>query len=231
MTLVLSGRVCSPQLPTLLGCDAQSIGRSNEKKEPVMTLQNPRRATTEHPGLSSVGGSLITTTGARSLAVLRISIGFVMLWAFLDKTFGLRYTTTSAKSWINGGSPTKGFLSSVDVGPFQSTFHTIAGTWWADLLFMLGLLAVGVAMMTGVAVRIAAVAGAVMMAMMWFAEFPFAQHTSAGAPSASSNPLTDYHFIYAAVFLVMGATYAGTTWGLGRAWGRIPFVHRHTWAL
>ena len=44
-----------------------------------------------------------------------------------------------------GGSPTKGFLSSVDVGPFTTAFHAIAGTWWADWLFMLGLLGVGVA--------------------------------------------------------------------------------------
>ena len=196
-----------------------------------MTLQHSRPATTEQAELSPTGGSLLTTTGARTLAVLRISIGFVLLWAFLDKAFGLHYSTSSAKSWIHGGSPTKGFLSSVEVGPFQSTFHSIAGTWWADLFFMLGLFAVGVAMIAGVAVRIGAVAGIVMMTMMWFAEFPFAQHTSAGAPAGSSNPLTDYHFIYAVVLLVLAATYAGTTWGLGRVWARLPFVRDHTWAL
>ena len=37
---------------------------------------------------------------------------------------GLGYATPSAKAWIHGGSPTKGFLSSIDVGPFQGTFHT-----------------------------------------------------------------------------------------------------------
>lgn len=31
------------------------------------------------------------------------------LWAFLDKTFGLGYSTRVAKAWVNGGSPTKGF--------------------------------------------------------------------------------------------------------------------------
>src|SRR4051812_195332 len=85
-------------------------------------------------------GSMLTKTAAKALAVLRYATGFVFLWAFADKTFGLGYSTPSAKAWINGGSPTKGFLASVDVGPFQSPFHSMAGTWWANWLFMLGML-------------------------------------------------------------------------------------------
>ncbi|MGZ6880002.1 MAG: hypothetical protein ACXVGB_08880, partial [Mycobacteriaceae bacterium] len=135
------------------------------------------------------------------------------------------------KAWIHGGSPTKGFLTSVKVGPFQSAFHSIAGTWWADWLFMLGMLGIGVAVIAGVAMRIAAGAGVLMLAMMWFAEFPIAQHTSAGAASGSSNPFMDYHIEYALVLIVLALTAAGTTWGLGRAWARLPFVDQHRWAL
>ena len=29
----------------------------------------------------------------------------------------------------------------------------------------------------------------------------------------------------------VAATYAGTTWGLGRTWARLPFVNRNRWAL
>jgi thiosulfate dehydrogenase [quinone] large subunit len=176
-------------------------------------------------------GSMLTTTSAKALAVLRISTGFVFLWAFLDKTFGLGYSTASAKAWIRGGSPTKGFLSSVDVGPFQSAYHSIAGTSWADWLFMLGMLGIGVALIAGVAVRIAAGSGVLMMAMMWFAEYPLARHTSAGAASASTNPLTDYHFIYAVILAVLAACYAGHTWGIGRRWARLPFMQRHRWLI
>ena len=64
-------------------------------------------------------GSMLSTAAARSLAVLRIATGFVFLWAFLDKTFGWGYATTSEHSWINGGSPTKGFLSGVDAGNYD----------------------------------------------------------------------------------------------------------------
>jgi thiosulfate dehydrogenase [quinone] large subunit len=176
-------------------------------------------------------GGMLSSTAAKALAVLRVATGFVFLWAFLDKMFGLGYSTPSARAWINGGSPTKGFLSSVDVGPFQSTAHTIAGTWWANWLFMVGLAAIGVALIAGVALRIAAASGALMMAMMWFAEFPVAQHTAAGAASGSTNPLTDYHFVYAVVVIVLAAAYAGHTWGLGRLWAKLPFVQRHRWLI
>lgn len=172
-----------------------------------------------------------TGNGARSLAVLRIATGFVFLWAFLDKTFGLGYATPAAKAWIHGGSPTKGFLSSVDVGPLQGAFHAIAGAWWADWLFMLGMLGIGVAVMAGVALRVSAAAGVLIMAMMWLAEFPLDLHTAAGAPSGSVNPLVDYHVIYALALVVFAATQAGRTWGAGAAWSRIPFVGQHRWAL
>jgi thiosulfate dehydrogenase [quinone] large subunit len=176
-------------------------------------------------------GSMLTTTAAKALAVLRISTGFVFLWAFLDKTFGLGYSTTSAKAWTNGGSPTKGFLSSVEVGPFQGFFHSIAGTHVANWAFMVGLLAIGVALIAGVGLRIAAVAATVMMAMMWIAEWPPAQHTSAGEPSGSSNPIVDYHFIYAVSAIVVALTYAGHTWGLGRWWANLPLVQKNRWLI
>src|SRR5919112_1332225 len=86
-------------------------------------------------------------------AVARISIGWVFLWAFLDKTFGFGFATPAAKAWINGGSPTKGFLSNVEVGPLQSFFHSIAGNPVVDWLFLLGLLGIGVALIAGIGFR------------------------------------------------------------------------------
>lgn len=172
-----------------------------------------------------------STAGAKSLAVLRLAIGFTFLWAFLDKAFGFGYATPAERAWINGGAPTKGFLSSVEIGPFETAFHSIAGAWWADTLFMLGLLGIGVAVMLGVGLRISAVAGTVMMALMWLAEFPLATLTNAGDPSGSTNPLVDYHVIYALVLIAVAATAAGNTWGLGRAWQRLPLVARNRWLV
>jgi len=176
-------------------------------------------------------GAMLTTGAAKALAVLRISLGFVFLWAFLDKTFGLGFSTPSERAWINDGSPTKGFLSSVEVGPFQSLFHTMAGTWYANGLFMLSMLAIGVALIAGIGLRIAAGAGVLVMALMWLAEFPLDRTTAAGKPSGSSNPITDYHFIYGVGLVVLALTYAGHTWGLGRRWAKLPLVQQHRWLI
>jgi len=168
-------------------------------------------------------GSLLTTTAARALAVLRVTTGFVFLWAFLDKTFGFGYATPSAKAWINGGSPTKGFLSNVETGPFQSLFHNLAGTTFADVAFMLGMLGVGLALILGIGLRVAAGAATALMAMMWLAEWPLA--------NGSSNPLIDYHVVYALAAVTLALTYAGHTWGLGRWWARLPIVQKNRWLI
>ncbi len=195
-----------------------------------------------HPGLrlsfrnDRTGTALAVSAGidthtrqARALASLRILTGFVFLWAFLDKTFGLGYATASGKAWIDGVSPTKGFLGSVAVGPLRSTFHAWAGAGWADWLFMLGMLGIGAAVTAGVALRPAAVAGTAMMALMWAAEWPPARHLADGSPSMSTNPFADYHLIYAAALIAVAAVGAGTTWGLGRWWAGLPVVRDHAW--
>ncbi|WP_405586174.1 hypothetical protein [Streptomyces sp. NBC_01190] len=172
-----------------------------------------------------------TALAARSLAAVRIATGFVFLWAFLDKAFGWHYATGSGKGWIDGGSPTKGFLAGVSAGPLQSFFHTIAGQGWTDWLFMLALLGIGVALMSGIALRVTAVAGTALMAMMWAAEWPPAQHLTDGAPSMSSNPIVDYHLVYALAMIAFALAAAGATWGLGRRWAQLPVVRDHRWLL
>ena len=189
------------------------------------------RTTAAHLEHVEAPGAMLTTTAARALGALRIALGFVFLWAVADKTFGLGYSTPAAKSWIHGGSPTKGFLASVDVGPLQGFFHTIAGTWYADGLFMLALLGIGLALVLGIGMRIAAGAATLLLAGMWFAEFPLAQHTAAGKPSGSTNPITDYHFIYAVTGVVLALTYAGHTWGLGKWWASLPLVQKNRWLI
>ncbi len=55
-----------------------------------MTTNRPITRVT-HRELAEVPGSMITPSAAKTLAVLRVATGFVFLWAFLDKTFGLNY--------------------------------------------------------------------------------------------------------------------------------------------
>ena len=94
---------------------------------------------------------------------------------------------------------------------------------------MLGLLGIGIALTFGIGMRIAGVAGTVMLALMWFATYPLAQFTSVGAPTGSNNPIIDEHLILilALIAVVLGA--AGTVWGLGKVWNRQPFVRANPW--
>ncbi|MEU4654594.1 hypothetical protein AB0G32_11685, partial [Streptomyces sp. NPDC023723] len=99
------------------------------------------RASVSGPVVSAEAGT--RTARAYVFASARLLMGFVFLWAFLDKTFGFGYATVSGRGWVDGGSPAEGFLGRVAVGPMESTFRAWAGDAWADWLFMLGLLGVG----------------------------------------------------------------------------------------
>jgi thiosulfate dehydrogenase (quinone) large subunit len=185
----------------------------------------------EAAATAPVHGAVMTTTAGKVTAVLRIATGLLFLWAFLDKTFGFGYATGSANAWVNGGSPTKGFLSRVDVGPFSETLRGWAGGWLTDWLFMLGLLGVGVAVTLGIGLRISAIAGSVMMLMMWVAEWPLDRFNEAGQATMSTNPIIDYHLVYALVLIALAVYYAGNTWGLGRKWADLDLVRKNHWLI
>ncbi|MEU2602681.1 hypothetical protein ABZ669_37380, partial [Streptomyces hirsutus] len=85
------------------------------------------------------------------------------------------------------------------------------------------------ALTAGVALRLAAFAGTVMMALMWVAEWPPAKHLSDGSASMSTNPFADYHLVYAVVLIVLAVVSAGDALGLGRLWARLPIVRDHGW--
>lgn len=147
------------------------------------------------------------------LGATRLALGFTFLWPFLDKTFGLGHETASADAWINGGSPTAGFLGHATSGPFADFFQGMAGHAWADWGFMLGLLGIGTALILGVAMRLAASAGALLLILMFAATLP-----------PENNPLIDDHIIYALMLGVLAFGHAGRTFGFGKVWERQPLV-------
>jgi len=149
-------------------------------------------------------------------AAARLSLAWVFVWAFLDKTFGLGHATPSAKAWIDGGSPTEGFLKNSPKGAFAGFYNDLAGQGWADWLFMIGLAGIGVALALGIGMRIAAVAGALLLVLMW----------SAVLPPANSIFMDD-HLIYAILIVGLALVSAGDTIGLGRRWGRLEIVRRY----
>ncbi len=178
---------------------------------------------------------IVRSSAARkALAALRIGFGLTFLWAFFDKLLALGFhtgvTTTPAgkeivdrfgdAAWINGGSPTEGFLKfgvSPD-NPFHSFFNSIGGTAGADWLFMIGLLGIGAALTFGFGMRVAMVTGALLYAMMWMASLPL-----------DNNPVIDDHVLGAISVIVLGLTLAGDTWGVGKAWAKTHLVRQYAW--
>ena len=195
-----------------------------------MTTVSRHRGTASNTAESA---ETVEAVGARHLGpvlgVLRLSLGWVFLWAFLDKLLALGFATgRDAESgvvdrfgdaaWINGGSPTKGFLSFGTAGPLKDFYGSFAGAAWADWLFMIGLLGIGIALMLGVAMRIATVSGMAMLVMMWSA-----------ALAPANNPFMDDHLIYALTLGVLLGIGAGHHLGLGTVWNRLALVQQHRW--
>jgi thiosulfate dehydrogenase [quinone] large subunit len=181
-------------------------------------------------GAGTVTGSVTTTTAHETVAdskhtfgpavrytggVVRLALGWTFLWAFLDKTFGLGHETASKDAWIHGGSPTYGFLKFGAVGPFKDFYNSIAGQTWADWLFMLGLLGIGLALVLGVFVNLATGAGVLLLVMMWSVVLP-----------PANNVFMDDHLIYAGTLVLLALLGAGRWLGLGALWERLPLVKR-----
>jgi thiosulfate dehydrogenase [quinone] large subunit len=151
-------------------------------------------------------------------SILRFLMAVTFLWPFFDKLLGLGYSTTPEKAWIAGGSPTAGFLKN-STGPLSAFFKTIGGSGIIDWLFMLCLLLVGIALLLGIGMKVAAVSGSVLMILMWTAAFPKPQNFF----------LIDDHLIYLVVLLVLAFIKAGQYGGFGRLWVKTSLVKKHPW--
>jgi thiosulfate dehydrogenase [quinone] large subunit len=165
-----------------------------------------------------------------ALGILRLAVGFIFLWAFFDKFLGLGFSTCfdpqtktvdyfCKQAWINGGSPTFGFLKFATKGPFASIFQSMAGNPLVDWLFMLGLLGVGLGLMLGIFMKPSTFFGGLMLALMYLSGFLPPQH----------NPLIDEHIIYIIVMAVLCLTQSGKYLGLGKIWSQTKLVQKYKW--
>ncbi len=150
-------------------------------------------------------------------SLLRISLGWIFLWAFIDKLFGLGFATSPEASWLAGGSPTTGFLKFGTQGPLAPLFQGMAGSAFVDWLFMLGLLCIGVALLLGIATRIAGYAGALLMLLMYLAVL-LPEH----------NPIIDDHIVYAIVLLGLTTVPSGMC-SISSKWNQLGIVKKHPW--
>lgn len=126
---------------------------------------------------------------------LRFAMGFVFLWAFLDKTFGLGFATTADKAWVNGGSPTTGFLSFGVRGPLAEFFQSLAGLAVVDWLFMGALIFTGLTLICNRYLKWGVIVGSVLMFLMYLALL-----------LPENNPIIDEHIVYILVLALIGTS-------------------------
>ncbi len=159
----------------------------------------------------------ITTKGPYAWSLLRIGLGYIFLWAFFDKLFGLKFATCKGlavgckQAWIHGGSPTAGFLGHATTGPFASFYHHLAGRALVDWAFMLGLLFIGVGLFFGTWIKSASFAGIALLALMW---------SSLLWPADA--PGVDEHIIYILALLGFLFSDAGQKWRIKLPWLKLP---------
>lgn len=150
-------------------------------------------------------------------SILRIGLGYIFLWAFLDKLAGLGFSTCTGESlrcadaWLSGGSPTAGFLGNATTGPLAGFYHNLAGLAWVDWLFMLGMLFVGIGLFFGTWIKSAAAAGIVMMLLIW---------SSLLWPV--NTPGVDEHIIYILVLFGLLVTNSKPLWAIKPRWIKLP---------
>jgi len=123
---------------------------------------------------------------------LRLAMGLIFLWAFVDKLFGWGFATKPENAWLNGGSPTSSFLTNATRGPLEEFFKGLAGVMIVDWLFMLGLLFVGLTVIFNKYIKWGALAGGMMLLLMYLAVFPPANH-----------PFLDDHIVYILVLALL----------------------------
>ena len=185
-----------------------------------MTATATRSAPAAPPAPATDLHVVRSRAGRRVLSVLRIVVGWTFLWAFLDKTFALGFNTQAGNGWIEGGSPTTGYLMGASDGWFGPMWAALAGTAVADWLFMLGLLGLGVAALLGIGLRVAAVAGVALAVFMYASQLPL---------TGATNPVTTAHWYYALLFVLFPLVDAGRTWGLAGLWERTGLVRAASW--
>ncbi|HVX58502.1 MAG TPA: hypothetical protein VG964_02070 [Candidatus Saccharimonadales bacterium] len=155
--------------------------------------------------------------GAYTLSLLRIGVGYIFLWAFIDKLFGLEFATCKgvkvgcSQAWIHGGSPTTGFLGHATSGPLASFYHHLSGHALVDWAFMLGLAFVGVGLLLGSWIRTAAAVAIAMLALMWSALL-----------WPANSPGVDEHVIYILVMLVFLFGNYPQKWTVKLPWLKLP---------
>lgn len=159
---------------------------------------------------------------AYSILALRVVMGYVILSAGLGKL--------AEEGWTNpGGFSAEAFLvHGVDeANPLKDMYVFFADhLWLVDPLVMWTQILIGLALVFGVFLRLAAFGGALQMIFFWIGAWEGG--LMAGLPVAHGY-LIDSSFVYALVLFGLGAWGAGRILGLDAWLEETAFVQQNPW--
>ena len=151
----------------------------------------------------------MTNTKAWAIAAMRIALGAGFLWAGLEKVFQFAgtgaFNAAGFLAHATGGA-LPGSAATAIVNPTHDFWVSLAANAGAvsaiNVLVQGGEIAIGIALILGLATRFSAIAGLVMMGLFYVANWSFA-----------TGPFNE-QFMYGAVALVLALIGAGEYYGL-----------------
>lgn len=153
---------------------------------------------------------------AYAIFILRIVMGWIFLQAGLEKLL-------APEGWTAAGY----LANAVPPGnPLAGVWEMLAGQAWVDALNIWGQILIGIALITGTAVRFSAFWGALMMILYWL--------TALQGGLLQGLPLehgwvVDDHIVYAALLFGLGAFGAGRILGVDRWLENTQLVENNEW--
>jgi thiosulfate dehydrogenase [quinone] large subunit len=177
----------------------------------------PAQQTTPRKGGHEMSG--LTRSRAFGLLALRLTIGWVFLYAGIEKIFGAE--PFSAVGYLKFGT-----IGTTAAQVAEGTIVNPTHQFWVDMagnaalmnivnfLVPFGQVAIGLALILGLATRFAAVMGTIMMTAFWISGWDFA------------FGVIEYHSVLAIATAVLGLTAAGEVYGLDALVDDSPIVKR-----
>lgn len=163
------------------------------------------------------------------IAVLRIGVGIIFLWAGLEKLLGsgpkgfsaagfLSHATSGTLGWpFVSGTPAEGTIFNPTHAFWVSLSQNAAAMNVVNVLVVAGEIGIGIALILGLFTRFAAVMGTLMMVLFFFAAWQF------------ETGIVNQHLTYALICAALAGLGAGKYYGLDGLLARrvTPAVRRY----
>jgi thiosulfate dehydrogenase [quinone] large subunit len=167
-----------------------------------------------------------STAAQASVALLRIGVGLVFLWAAVEKLLGpggqveafLKYGTSGTLGWPFLPAAV---LAGTDFNPTHAFWVSMADSSMVMAVVFpmvaLGQLGIGIGLVLGLLTRFSAAMGILLLAILLVAQWNFA------------FGIVNAHVLDSIVLLAVGALGAGRFYGLDNAVARLQFAQARPW--